>query len=156
MNPETKGIFGMLWNQSGHCLSAIPQSCFMETFGRAISYGRMDSLWLSSTGRMPRSEIPSLMLPIVDSRSCGHSEFDAMQRFTQQYQSMTTIDFTNLPHWDLCAALRPVAQLAQWGLDDTTEKQCEKDTDGLSSKHLKSSPLSERNKRCRHPSITLT
>jgi len=47
---------------------------------------------------------------------------DAMQSFTQQYQSMTTIDFTHLPYWDLCAALRPVAQLAQWGLDDTTER----------------------------------
>jgi aminoglycoside phosphotransferase (APT) family kinase protein len=47
---------------------------------------------------------------------------DAMQRFTHQYQSMTTIDFIYLPYWDLCAALRPVAQIAQWGLDDTTEK----------------------------------
>ncbi len=47
---------------------------------------------------------------------------DAMQRFTHQYQSMTTIDFTHLPYWDLCAALRPVAQIAQWGLDDTTER----------------------------------
>ena len=47
---------------------------------------------------------------------------DAMQRFTQQYQSMTIIDFTHLPYWDLCAALRPVAQMAQWGLDDTTER----------------------------------
>jgi hypothetical protein len=45
-----------------------------------------------------------------------------MQRFTQQYQSMTPIDFTHLPYWDLCAALRPVAQIAQWGLDDITEK----------------------------------
>ncbi|HEV2653324.1 MAG TPA: phosphotransferase, partial [Ktedonobacteraceae bacterium] len=26
---------------------------------------------------------------------------DAMQRFTQQYQSVTTIDFTHLPYWDL-------------------------------------------------------
>lgn len=47
---------------------------------------------------------------------------DAMQSFTHQYQSMTTIDFTHLPYWDLCAALRPVAQLAQWGLDDTPER----------------------------------
>ena len=47
---------------------------------------------------------------------------DAMQSFTHQYQSMTTIDFTNLPYWDLCAALRRVAQIAQWGLDDTTER----------------------------------
>ncbi len=34
---------------------------------------------------------------------------------------MTPIDFTHLPYWDLCAALRPVAQIVQWGLDDTTE-----------------------------------
>ncbi len=47
---------------------------------------------------------------------------DAMQSFTHQYQSMTTIDFTHLPYWDLCAALRPVAQLAQCGLDDITER----------------------------------
>jgi len=47
---------------------------------------------------------------------------DAMHMFTQQYQSMTTIDFTNLTYWDLCAALRPVSKLAQWGLDEVTEK----------------------------------
>jgi aminoglycoside phosphotransferase (APT) family kinase protein len=47
---------------------------------------------------------------------------DAMECFTHHYQSIATIDFTHLPYWDLCAALRPVAQLAQWGLDDTTEK----------------------------------
>jgi aminoglycoside phosphotransferase (APT) family kinase protein len=47
---------------------------------------------------------------------------DAMQRFTDLYQSMTTIDFAQLPYWDLCAALRPIAQLAQWGLDASTEK----------------------------------
>jgi len=47
---------------------------------------------------------------------------DAMQHFTHQYQSMTTIDFTNLPYWDLCAALRSASQIAEWGLDDTTKK----------------------------------
>jgi aminoglycoside phosphotransferase (APT) family kinase protein len=46
---------------------------------------------------------------------------DAMQHFTHQYQSITTFDFTHLPYWDLCAALRPIAQMAQWGLDDITE-----------------------------------
>src|SRR5439155_13590338 len=45
-----------------------------------------------------------------------------MQHFTHQYQSMTTIDFTNLPYWDLCAALRSASQIAEWGLDDTTKK----------------------------------
>ena len=47
---------------------------------------------------------------------------DAMESFTQQYQSMTTIDFTHLPYWDLYTALRRGAQIAQWGLDDTTER----------------------------------
>jgi aminoglycoside phosphotransferase (APT) family kinase protein len=47
---------------------------------------------------------------------------DAMQSFTHHYQLMTTIDFTNLPFWDLCAALRPISQIAGWGLDETTEK----------------------------------
>ena len=47
---------------------------------------------------------------------------DAMQSFTYRYQSMTTIDFTHLPYWDLYAALRPAANIAEWGLDDTTEK----------------------------------
>jgi aminoglycoside phosphotransferase (APT) family kinase protein len=47
---------------------------------------------------------------------------DAMQSFTHQYQSMTTIDFTNLPYWDLCAALRPASQIAQWAADDLTEQ----------------------------------
>ncbi|MGI9057335.1 MAG: phosphotransferase [Ktedonobacteraceae bacterium] len=48
--------------------------------------------------------------------------FDAMQSFTQQYQSMTAIDFTNLPYWDLCAALRPASKFAEWAADDLTQK----------------------------------
>ncbi|HEY3993278.1 MAG TPA: phosphotransferase [Ktedonobacteraceae bacterium] len=47
---------------------------------------------------------------------------DAMQQFTHRYQSLSPIDFTHLPYWDLCAALRPVAQITQWGLDDATER----------------------------------
>ena len=47
---------------------------------------------------------------------------DAMQHFTHQYQSMTSIDFTNLPYWDLCASLRSASQIAAWDLDDTTKK----------------------------------
>jgi aminoglycoside phosphotransferase (APT) family kinase protein len=46
----------------------------------------------------------------------------AMQRFTDQYASMAAIDLANLPYWDLCAALRPVAHIAGWALDDTTEQ----------------------------------
>jgi len=45
-----------------------------------------------------------------------------MYSFTLCYQSMTTIDFTNLPYWDLYAALRPASKIAQWGLDETTER----------------------------------
>lgn len=47
---------------------------------------------------------------------------DAMQRFTQQYQVMANIDFSYLPYWDLCAALRPIARIATWGLDENIEK----------------------------------
>jgi len=47
---------------------------------------------------------------------------DAMHSFTRQYQSMVSIDFTNLPYWDLFAALWPVHQIARWGLDETTER----------------------------------
>jgi aminoglycoside phosphotransferase (APT) family kinase protein len=47
---------------------------------------------------------------------------DAMQSFTQQYQAMTAIDFTNLPYWDLCVALRRASQFAEWATDDAAEK----------------------------------
>lgn len=39
---------------------------------------------------------------------------DAMNAFTRHYQSMATIDFTNLPYWDLCAALRPAFKIEDW------------------------------------------
>lgn len=47
---------------------------------------------------------------------------EAMQSFTRQYQAMTAIDCSNLPYWDLYAALRPANNLAAWGLDDATEQ----------------------------------
>ena len=47
---------------------------------------------------------------------------EAMYLFTRQYRSMTAIDFTNLPYWDLCAALWEFNQIAKWGLDETTVK----------------------------------
>lgn len=58
---------------------------------------------------------------------------DALSIFTQQYTSMMAIDYTNLPYWDLCAALRLVrlagANLAEWaaffpafGRSDITEQ----------------------------------
>jgi aminoglycoside phosphotransferase (APT) family kinase protein len=49
---------------------------------------------------------------------------EAMDRFTHQYESkMATVDLTNLPYWDLYAALRPIAKISEWGLDKTTERQ---------------------------------
>lgn len=48
---------------------------------------------------------------------------EAMQSFTRHYQAMTTIDFSNLPYWDLCAALRPASKLATWGLNEQTEER---------------------------------
>jgi aminoglycoside phosphotransferase (APT) family kinase protein len=46
---------------------------------------------------------------------------DAMHAFTARYRELTGSDITNLPYWDLCAALRPCAKLGQWGLDAATE-----------------------------------
>jgi aminoglycoside phosphotransferase (APT) family kinase protein len=54
---------------------------------------------------------------------------DAMNDFTRQYQSLTTLQFSNLPYWDLCAALYPRFFIAKWakawpslGREDITEK----------------------------------
>ena len=38
----------------------------------------------------------------------------AMDEFTRQYRLQTTVDFSNLPYWDLVAALRPASNLAAW------------------------------------------
>lgn len=46
---------------------------------------------------------------------------EAMAHFTEQYQRITTLDWTNLPYWDLCAALRPAGKLHTWGLDAAVE-----------------------------------
>ena len=48
---------------------------------------------------------------------------NAMHSFTDHYKSLTPIDFTNLPYWDLCAALRPAFKLGEWAADDVTEKK---------------------------------
>lgn len=48
---------------------------------------------------------------------------DAMLTFTQRYLSLTSLDLTDLPYWDLCAALEPASRLGDWGLDDITEKR---------------------------------
>ena len=46
---------------------------------------------------------------------------DAMREFTGRYRSLVpSADYTNLPCWDLCAALHPAGQMASWGLDAST------------------------------------
>ncbi len=39
---------------------------------------------------------------------------EAMNTFTEQYQSKTDLDFTFLPYWDLRASLRPIGGIAVW------------------------------------------
>jgi aminoglycoside phosphotransferase (APT) family kinase protein len=48
---------------------------------------------------------------------------EAMTDFTSRYHALTTIDFANLPYWDLRAALRPCGKLSKWGLDAATEQR---------------------------------
>ena len=48
---------------------------------------------------------------------------EAMQAFTQGYQAaMPTLDFADLPYWDLCAALKPAHKLSDWGLSPARER----------------------------------
>jgi aminoglycoside phosphotransferase (APT) family kinase protein len=47
----------------------------------------------------------------------------AMHTFTQLYQSMMDINFSNLPYWDLWAVLKPASQIGDWGLESNTEKR---------------------------------
>lgn len=46
---------------------------------------------------------------------------DAMQQFTAEYQALTQHDVTNLPYWDLAAALRPAFKLSEWAADAQAE-----------------------------------
>jgi aminoglycoside phosphotransferase (APT) family kinase protein len=48
---------------------------------------------------------------------------EAMHSFTGHYEALTTIDFADLPYWDLCAALRPAFRIAEWAGDETAEKR---------------------------------
>jgi aminoglycoside phosphotransferase (APT) family kinase protein len=41
-------------------------------------------------------------------------DMDTMRTFTRHYQSLIKLDFSSLPYWDLCAALRPAFQIATW------------------------------------------
>jgi aminoglycoside phosphotransferase (APT) family kinase protein len=45
---------------------------------------------------------------------------EAMVSFTQHYAALTTFDFTDLPYWDLCAALRPAGKVDDWAGDEIT------------------------------------
>jgi aminoglycoside phosphotransferase (APT) family kinase protein len=47
---------------------------------------------------------------------------EAMRSFTGHYMSITNIDYTDLPCWDLCAALRPAFKIADWAGSAAKEK----------------------------------
>jgi aminoglycoside phosphotransferase (APT) family kinase protein len=47
---------------------------------------------------------------------------EAMRLFTQRYQALTAVDFTDLPYWDLWAALRPAGRLSEWAVGEATER----------------------------------
>jgi aminoglycoside phosphotransferase (APT) family kinase protein len=38
----------------------------------------------------------------------------AAEEFTAHYQASMNLDMTDLPYWDLCASLRPIANLERW------------------------------------------
>jgi aminoglycoside phosphotransferase (APT) family kinase protein len=47
---------------------------------------------------------------------------EAMHSFTHNYASQATIDFTDLPYWDLCAALRHASKSDEWATYVTNEE----------------------------------
>ena len=48
---------------------------------------------------------------------------EAMRQFTRHYQALAALDYTDLPYWDLWAALRPAGKIGAWGLDAGTEQR---------------------------------
>ena len=54
-------------------------------------------------------------------------DLDTMTDFTERYKAMSAIDVTDLPYWDLCAAVRPAGRLGDWGLDTATKKAMRED-----------------------------
>ncbi len=48
---------------------------------------------------------------------------DALRRFTAAYLAEAPVDATGLPYWDLWATLRPMHQIASWGLDAATVRR---------------------------------
>ncbi|QWU14700.1 phosphotransferase family protein [Paenibacillus sophorae] len=80
--------------------------------------GRLASMidWEDAAIGDPLADLANSRLEVL-----FHFGLEAMNAFTGQYQSMmTNIDFTNLPYWDLCAALR-LSKFPDWGLDQVTE-----------------------------------
>lgn len=66
--------------------------------------------------------------PLADVANCRFElhwtvSREAIDRFTDHYRALSTLDFTNLPYWDLRAALRPAGKLGGWGLDAATEQR---------------------------------
>ena len=47
---------------------------------------------------------------------------EPMQRFTEAYFSLTPVDVSHLPYWDLCAALRPAFKIAEWAGNPERER----------------------------------
>jgi aminoglycoside phosphotransferase (APT) family kinase protein len=66
----------------------------------------------------PLADVANTRLEIL--WACGPA---AMERFTERYRSMTAVDLTDLPYWDLCAALHPAGRLSTWGLPPTVEQR---------------------------------
>ena len=45
----------------------------------------------------------------------------AMERFTDHYRTVAKVDFTDLPYWDLWAALRTIPEIGAWAPDAAAE-----------------------------------
>ncbi len=48
---------------------------------------------------------------------------ETMQDFTRLYREALNLDYTYLPYWDLCAALRPAGRIALWAGEAATEQR---------------------------------
>jgi gamma-glutamylcyclotransferase (GGCT)/AIG2-like uncharacterized protein YtfP len=67
-----------------------------------------------------------------------------MNDFTFHYKSMMkSIDYTNLPYWGRCAALRTVSRISHGDWMKAPKRTCEKNTSGLSCKHWRRCPIIE-------------
>lgn len=67
--------------------------------------------------------------------------FEAMEDFTRRYESTLSVDFTDLPYWDLAADLRLAGRTAEWGLDDATEKRMRAGHEAFVTQALAKLPL---------------